>query len=185
MKVTFFTDQYDFREWLEKNHDTQHELMVGYYKIRSGKPSITYPESLDQALCFGWIDGIRKSIDHESYCIRFTPRKPSSSWSQINIRKAEALIQQGLMKASGLKKFEKRKELQKTADSFEEASTQFPPEIENIFIENSAAWEYFIAQSTYYQRMIIRWVMSAKQEQTRLLRLNKVIEACVNKNRIF
>jgi uncharacterized protein YdeI (YjbR/CyaY-like superfamily) len=185
MNVFFFTDQYDFREWLEKNHDTHNELMVGYYKIGSGRASMTYPESLDQALCFGWIDGIRKSIDHESYCIRFTPRKPSSTWSQVNIRKAEAMIQQGLMKASGLEKFEKRKESQTLAYDVEGASIQFPPGIENIFSQNSTAWEFFNMQPPYYQRMIIRWVMSAKLEQTRILRLDKVIEACLNKQRIF
>jgi uncharacterized protein YdeI (YjbR/CyaY-like superfamily) len=110
MNVTFFKDQYEFRNWLEENHQKEKELFAGFYKKGTGKPSMTWPESVDQALCFGWIDGIRKSIDEESYCIRFTPRKPSSTWSALNVIKAKALIERGQMKPSGLTLFTTRKE---------------------------------------------------------------------------
>jgi uncharacterized protein YdeI (YjbR/CyaY-like superfamily) len=101
----FFPSQLDFRKWLEKNHNKETELIVGFYKVGTGKPSLTWSQSVDQALCFGWIDGIRKSIDNESYCIRFTPRKPSSNWSAINIKKVEELTKLGLMKPEGTKHF--------------------------------------------------------------------------------
>jgi uncharacterized protein YdeI (YjbR/CyaY-like superfamily) len=108
--ATFFATQDDFRAWLESNHETATELIVGYYKVNSAKPSMTWSESVDQALCFGWIDGIRRSIDHESYCIRFTPRRAKSIWSDINIKKVEMMTKAGLMKPAGLKAFGLRKD---------------------------------------------------------------------------
>lgn len=110
MEATFFETQADFRKWLEKHHTFEKELIVGFYKIDSGKPSLTWSQSVDQALCFGWIDGIRRSIDKESYCIRFTPRRTTSIWSDINIKKVEELAKAGLMKPEGLKAFSYRKE---------------------------------------------------------------------------
>src|ERR1700749_1534550 len=110
MEPTFFAKQADFRKWLTKNHEKQKELYVGFYKVGSGKPSITWPQSVDEALCFGWIDGVRKSIDEHSYYIRFTPRKPGSIWSAINIKKIEELTQKGLMYPMGIEAFGKRKE---------------------------------------------------------------------------
>ena len=108
--VTFFKTQDDFREWLEINHEKETELIVGFYKVKSGKPSMNWSQSVDQALCFGWIDGIRKSMDEESYSIRFTPRKNTSNWSEINIKKVEELTRAGLMKPAGMKAFSFRKE---------------------------------------------------------------------------
>src|SRR5260370_13108308 len=110
MKGTFFANKLEFREWLAKNHDKATELLVGFYKVGSGKPSMTWPESVDQALCYGWIDGVRKRIDDESYSIRFTPRKQTSIWSSVNIKNAEELINSRLMQPAGLAAFEKRKE---------------------------------------------------------------------------
>jgi uncharacterized protein YdeI (YjbR/CyaY-like superfamily) len=107
----FFRDQKEFRKWLEKNHKTSTELLVGFYKVNSGKPNMTWSQSVDEALCFGWIDGIRRSIDKESYCIRFTPRKPTSNWSNVNIKKVEELKRKGLMTKSGLDAYKKRKDL--------------------------------------------------------------------------
>ncbi len=101
MKATFFADQLEFRNWLKENHNRETELIVGFYKKSTGKPTMTWPESVDQALCFGWIDGIRRTIDDDSYCIRFTPRNPSSNWSEVNIKKAEELIKKGLMQPTG------------------------------------------------------------------------------------
>jgi len=106
--VTFFATQEDFRKWMEMNHETANELIVGYYKVKSGKPSMSWSQSVDQALCFGWIDSIRRSIDSESYCIRFTPRRKNSIWSEINIRKVEELTNAGLMKPAGLKQVANR-----------------------------------------------------------------------------
>src|SRR5262245_51313572 len=119
MEPTFFPTPADFRAWLEANHETQRELLVGFYKTSTGKPSITWPESVDQALCFGWIDGIRKRIDDESYSIRFTPRKPDSNWSAVNIAKVKELTEQGLMRAAGIKVFENRKEEKSGVYSYE------------------------------------------------------------------
>src|SRR5437667_11817622 len=110
MKPTFFKTQSDFRKWLEKNHDDATEILVGFYKVGSGKPSMTWPESVDEALCVGWIDGIRRNIDEVSYSIRFTPRNPGSVWSSINIKRAQALIERGRMKPAGLKAYQARKE---------------------------------------------------------------------------
>src|SRR6185369_12147471 len=110
MDIVFFKSASDFRKWLEVHHSTSQELWVGYYKKDSGKPSVTWPESVDEALCFGWIDGIRKSVDDLSYTIRFTPRRSRSIWSAVNIKRAQELIKQGLMQPTGLKAFQAREE---------------------------------------------------------------------------
>jgi uncharacterized protein YdeI (YjbR/CyaY-like superfamily) len=119
MTPTFFKTQEEFRKWLEENHLTETELLAGFYKVDSGKPSITWPQSVDEALCFGWIDGVRKSIDKERYCIRFTPRKPTSIWSAVNIRKVEEFIKKGQMQPAGLEAYENRKDEKSKIYSFE------------------------------------------------------------------
>src|SRR6187549_476911 len=124
VQPTFFATQSDFRKWLEKNHSKATELFVGFYKVDSGKPSMTWSESVDQAICFGWIDGVRKSIDKDSYFIRFTPRKPTSIWSAINIKKVEELTKQGLMQPAGLASFEKRTEGKSRIYSFEQEKVE-------------------------------------------------------------
>lgn len=185
MQPVFFSSTAEFRKWLEKNHTSETEIIVGYYKVNTGKPSMNWSESVDQAICFGWIDGIRKSIDNESYCIRFTPRKPTSIWSAINIKKVENLTEKGLMKQAGLEAFNKRKADKSAVYSFENEAKIFSHNMEEKFRSNEPAWNFFNSQAPSYRKTIIHWVMSAKQEATRFSRLEKLIEACKNCKRIF
>ena len=184
MTPTYFATQQDFRNWLEKNHEKETELLVGFYKVDSGKPSITWPQSVDQALCFGWIDGIRKSVDSESYCIRFTPRKPKSTWSAINIQKVEVMNKLGLMFPAGLAAFEKRKEQKSAIYSYENKPEKLTSEYELAFKAHPKAWANFQSQPPSYQRTAIYWVMSAKQEPTRQKRLNELISDSEDKLKI-
>lgn len=177
MTPKFFPTQNDFRRWLEENHHKETELLVGFYKVGSQKPSMTWSESVDQALCFGWIDGVRRSIDQESYSIRFTPRKPNSNWSAVNIKKIEELTAKGLMKPTGIAAFEKRREDKSAIYAYENKPTEFPAEFEKIFRENKKAWEFFERLPKGYRRTISYWVLSAKQSSTQLSRLQKLIEA--------
>ena len=163
------------RKWFEKYHATTQELWVGYYKTNSGKPSITWPESVDEALCFGWIDGIRKSVDDLSYTIRFTPRKPGSIWSAVNIKRAQALIKQGQMQPAGLKAFQARKENRSGIYSYEQRKATLDEAYEKRLKQNKAAWEFFQAQPPSYRKAATWWVVSAKQEETRLKRLEQLI----------
>jgi uncharacterized protein YdeI (YjbR/CyaY-like superfamily) len=181
----FFKNQAAFRKWLEKNHNQESELLVGFYKVNSGKANMSWSQSVDEALSFGWIDGIRRSIDEDSYCIRFTPRKPDSIWSEINIKKAEKLIEQGLMNSRGLELFMNRKPANARLYSYENKPDVLPPEFEKIFRLNSNAWEFFSSSSTSYKKTIYFWILSAKQESTRLARLNKLISESENKKRVF
>jgi len=183
--LLFFETPADFRKWLEENHRTETELLVGYYKVGTKKPSMNWSESVDEAICFGWIDGIRKSIDDDSYTIRFTPRNPKSNWSAVNIKKVEAMIRLGKMTSSGLAAFEKRSEVRSAIYSYEIQPEKFNPEMENRFQENSVAWEFFEKQPPSYRKPRIYWVMSAKQEATQFSRLDKLIEACAEGKRLF
>jgi len=176
MKPTFFKTPADFRKWFEKHHDKAQELLVGFYKKGSGKPSITWPESVDQALCFGWIDGIRKSIDDISYTIRFTPRKSRSNWSVINIKRVEELTKSGLMKPAGLEAFQKRTKERSGVYSFEQRVHKLDDGYEKKFLANKKAWAYFQSQPPWYRRTSSWWVMSAKKEETRLKRLATLID---------
>lgn len=185
MSATFFETQEEFRNWLEKNHKKETELLVGFYKVGSKKPSITWPQSVDHALCFGWIDGVRKSIDKESYTIRFTPRKPTSIWSAININKVEELTKAGLMKPEGLKAFELRKEEKSRIYSHEKEAVDLDPEFEKQFKANKKAWEFFTNQPPSYKKVMIHLIMSAKQEKTRLSRLEKTIRESEKQKRVL
>ena len=176
MKPKFFTNPLKFRKWLEDNHNKKKELLVGFYKKSSGKPSITWPESVGQALCFGWIDGIRNSIDAESYSIRFTPRNPRSTWSAINIKKVEELKKLGLMKPAGLAAYSRKEENNSNIYSFEQRIVQFDLQYEKIFKKNKKAWNNFQLQPPYYRKTVTHWVMSAKQKKTCLKRLNTLIK---------
>ena len=178
IKPIFFPTQKDLRKWFEKNHKKAKELFVGYYKVSSGKPSITWSQSVDEALCFGWIDGIRRSVDEESYCIRFTPRNPKSNWSAINIKKAEGLIKLELMKPEGLETYRFRKEEKSKIYSYENLAVIFDKTYEKKFKANKSAWKYFKSTAPIYQKTTTRWVMSAKQETTRLKRLDELIRDC-------
>ncbi|MFO7656378.1 MAG: YdeI/OmpD-associated family protein [Bacteroidales bacterium] len=182
--VTFFKTQDDFRKWLESHHEKETELIVGFYKVDSGKPSMSWSQSVDQALCFGWIDGVRKSIDKESYCIRFTPRRNTSNWSAINIKKIEALTKAGLMKPAGLKAFSLRNENKSEIYSYENDTLFLDPNYEIQFRENKKAWDFFIKQAPSYKKAILRWIMSAKQEKTRQTRLEKTIKESEQHKRV-
>ena len=175
MAPIFFANQSDFRKWLQKNHKKETELSVGFYKVDSGKPSMTWPQSVDEALCFGWIDGVRKSIDKESYQIRFTPRKPASIWSAINIEKIKALTKRGLIQPAGLTSFEKRKESRSKIYSYEKDEAEFPKDFIEKFKANKKAWKYFQSLAPSYKKVSTHWVNSAKQEPTRIKRLNELI----------
>jgi len=184
MKIRFFSTQKVLRKWFIKNHKTKRELFVGYYKVSSGKPSVTWSQSVDEALCFGWIDGIRKSIDAERYYIRFTPRNPKSIWSAVNIKKAGELTKLGLMKPEGLAAFNLRKEGKSRIYSYENSSLSFDNSYKKKFKVNKQAWKFFQSTAPSYQKTTTRWVMSAKQEQTKLKRLNELIIDCAQGRKI-
>jgi uncharacterized protein YdeI (YjbR/CyaY-like superfamily) len=184
-KPTFFPTPADFRAWLQANYDKCRELLVGFYKKDSGKPSITWPESVEVALCFGWIDGVRKSLYETSYTIRFTPRKPTSNWSSINIKLVRKLTKQGLMHPAGLKAFAARSEKKSGIYAYEQRKTaRFTREQEKQFCSNKAAWEFFRSQAPWYQRVTTYWVISAKREETKLKRLSELIGHSQNHRRI-
>ncbi len=176
MTVTFFTTQAAFRKWLEKHHKKETELLVGFYKVGSDKLSMTWSQSVDQALCFGWIDGVRRSIDKESYCIRFTPRKRTSIWSAININKVEELNKSGLMTLDGQKAFDLRTENRSRIYSHEKEPVNLAPNYKRQFKMNKLAWDFFEEQAPSYKKVMIHWIMNAKQEKTRLSRLEKTIK---------
>jgi uncharacterized protein YdeI (YjbR/CyaY-like superfamily) len=176
VNIKFFKSPPDFRKWLEKHHATTPELWVGYYKKDSGKPSITWPESVDEALCFGWIDGIRKRVDDASYTIRFTPRRPRSIWSAVNINRAQELIRQGRMQPAGQKAFEARTENRSGIYAYEQRQPELVEPYGKKLRQNRAAWKFFEAQPASYRKTASWWVLSAKKEETRLKRLEKLIE---------
>lgn len=180
MKPIFFPTKENFRKWLKENHLSSAEILVVFYKVSTKKPSMTWSESVDQALCFGWIDGVRKSIDGESYQIRFTPRKPNSIWSAINIRKIEELTKKELMFPAGIAAFEKRQEHKSKIYAFETQAMQLPEEFLKIFMSNSIAWEYFENLAPSYKKTSIHWIMSAKQETTQQKRLQQLISDSEN-----
>ena len=169
------------RNWLEDNHATASELWVGFYRRASGKPSITWPELVDEELCFGWIDGVRKGIDDVSYSNRITPRKPRSTWSAINIARAKELIRQGRMRPAGLKAFERRTDDRSAIYSYEQRkAARLEPEAERAFRFNKKAWAFFESQQPSYRRTAIYWVISAKREETRRKRLATLIRDSQN-----
>ncbi len=175
MEPTFFAVPTDLRKWFRRHHATANELWVGLYKKHTGRPSITWPESVDEALCVGWIDGIRKSIDAESYMIRFTPRRRGSFWSAVNIRRAKMLTKERRMQPAGLAAFAARIERKSGIYSYEQRSEQLPELYESMLRNNSAAWKFFQAQPPSYRKTIGWWIVSAKQEETRRKRLEKLI----------
>ncbi|MGA8150053.1 MAG: YdeI/OmpD-associated family protein [Terriglobales bacterium] len=176
-KPVFFATPSKFRAWLERYHQSRQELWVGFYKKSSGKPSLTWPESVDEALCFGWIDGLRKSIDEFSYTIRFTPRKPRSIWSAINIKRAHELHAARRMGAAGLRAFAKRSDERSAIYSYEQRkSARFEAADEQMFRANQPAWTFFQNQPPGYRKIATYWVTSAKKESTRAKRLAILIE---------
>jgi uncharacterized protein YdeI (YjbR/CyaY-like superfamily) len=181
----FFASPAEWRAWLEKHHADTQELWVGFYKRDSGRPSISWPEGVDGALCFGWIDGIRKSIDAISYKIRFTPRKPRSVWSAININRVAELSKSGLMHSAGLAAFEKRDDARSAIYAYEQRKTaKLPAPFEKKFREQAGAWKFFRSRPPWYQRTSTYWVISAKREETRLKRLATLIDCSAGKRNI-
>lgn len=173
----FFATPADWRAWLEKHHPDKQEVWVGFYKRGSGRPSITWPESVDGALCFGWIDGVRHGIDEISYKIRFTPRQPRSTWSVVNIKRVKELAKLGLMHPAGQAAFEKRDSDKSATYSYEQRKTaKLPPGYEKKFRAEPKAWTYYRSQPPWYQRVAAYWVISAKKEETRAKRLATLIE---------
>jgi uncharacterized protein YdeI (YjbR/CyaY-like superfamily) len=176
MEPTFFATPALFRKWLTRNHEKATELLVGFYKKDSGKPSITWPQSVDEALCFGWIDGIRRRIDDVSYSIRFTPRKKTSTWSSINIARVKELTERGLMQPAGLRAFDQRRDDKSGIYAYENAPRVLDAADEKSFRANRTAWDFWSAQPPSYRRVAVYWVMSAKKQETRERRLNTLIE---------
>jgi uncharacterized protein YdeI (YjbR/CyaY-like superfamily) len=181
----FFQTPADFRTWLEKNHATATELWVGFYKRDSGNPSITWPESVDQALCFGWIDGVRKRVDETSYQIRFTPRRRGSIWSAINIMRATELVRQKQMRPAGIKAFAARIENKSGIYSYEQRSTELNEAYAKQLKKNKAAWNFFRTQPPSYRKMIGWWIISAKKEETRMARLTRLITESAKGKRLL
>jgi len=173
--VHFFAEQPEWRRWLEEHHASAGELWVGYHRVDSGRPSITWPQSVDEALCFGWIDGIRKRIDDSSYRIRFTPRRPGSVWSAVNVRRIQELTALGLVHAAGRRAFERRLESRTAIYAYENGPVALAAEYERRFRADDRAWRFFESQPPSYRNTISRWVMSAKQEVTRERRLATLI----------
>lgn len=176
MKPLFFATPAQWREWLERNGEREDEVLVGFHRRGSGKPSITWPESVDQALCFGWIDGVRRSIDKSSYTIRFTPRRRRSVWSKINVKRAGELIAAGLMQPAGMRAFEARQQERSGVYSFEQNEIAFDSSQEQQFKRAKAAWQFFQSQAPWYRRTATYWVISAKRDETKAKRLNILIE---------
>jgi uncharacterized protein YdeI (YjbR/CyaY-like superfamily) len=175
MDVNYFASQEEFRDWLAENHDSAREIWVGFYKKGSGKAGISYPEAVDEALAYGWIDGIRKGVDGESYANRFTPRKPRSNWSAVNVRRVGELIELSRIQPAGIRAFEQRDMARSEVYSYENQIATLDPDYERRFRENAPSWSFFHAQPPSYRRVATWWVMSAKQEQTRLRRLTALI----------
>ena len=181
----FFRTQSAFRTWLKENHAKSAELWVGFYRKNSDKPSITWPESVDQALCFGWIDGIRKGVDEISYQIRFTPRRLGSIWSAINIKRAKELVRQKQMRPTGLKAFAARTENKSGIYSYELRNTELGQPYAKLLKKNKAASTFFKKQPPSYRKMIGWWIISAKKEETRMARLAKLISESAKGKRLL
>jgi uncharacterized protein YdeI (YjbR/CyaY-like superfamily) len=184
MQLKFFRSPSTFRRWFEKHHATADELWVGFYKKASGKASITWPESVDQALCFGWIDGIRKRVDDLSYTIRFTPRRRGSIWSTVNIKRAGELIKEGLLEPPGLRAFETREANKSGIYAYEQRSEELVEPYASMFRRNKAAWKFFNHQPPGYRKLANWWIVSAKKEETRLRRLQKLIDDSAQERRL-
>jgi uncharacterized protein YdeI (YjbR/CyaY-like superfamily) len=177
MEPTFFTTPSRWRAWLARHHQDATEVRVGFHKKASGRPSLTWPQAVDEALCFGWIDGVRRRIDDDRYEIRFTPRKPSSTWSAVNVARVEALRREGRMRPAGLAAFERRTEAKTGIYSYERGEDAvLSKEQGRAFRANREAWAFFQRQPPWYRRTATHWVVSAKKEETRSRRLATLIE---------
>lgn len=180
----FFAGPAAFRAWLERHHRTASELLVGFHKRHTGRPSLTWPESVDEALCFGWIDGVRRRRDAATYTIRFAPRKRGSIWSVVNLRRARALVKAGRMRPAGLRVFEERDRKKSGLYSFEQRrKVRLPPRYARLLHANPKAWDFFQSRAPWYRHTASFWIISAKREETRLRRLGQLI-ACSVRGRL-
>jgi len=184
MDCRFFATPAALRAWFDRHHATERELWVGFHKRATGKPSVTWSESVDEALCVGWIDGIRKRVDAETYKIRFTPRKPTSVWSQINMDKVAALRKAGRMRPAGLKAHAARRPNKVGIYSYEQRTPELDEPYRGLLQRNKAAWAFFEAQPPSYKKMVAWYIHSAKKEETRLARLDKLAAASARGKRL-
>jgi len=184
VKIKYFQSASEFRRWLGLNHARQNELWVGFFKKDSGKGGLTYAEAVDEALCFGWIDGLKKRVDELSYTHRFTPRKPKSIWSRINIQRVERLKRAGRMTLAGLDAYGAREPERSGVYSFENAPRKLAAAAEKEFKADKTAWKFFQQQPPGYQRLAIGWVVSAKKPETRARRLGQLIAESRNARRV-
>lgn len=186
LKPIFFANPAAFRAWLRKHHKSESELIVGFYRKDSGKPSITWSEAVDEALCFGWIDGIRRKHSDEAYSNRFTPRRKGSNWSAINIARVAELTKLKRMQPAGLAAFALRTEAKSRVYTYEQKNVAvIEKALEKKFKANKKAWEFFQAQAPYYRRLATGWLNSGKAEETRLRRLDKLMAACEQQRRMI
>ena len=184
MAPIYFETPAEFRAWLEQNHSTAESLLVGFHKKGTGRPSMTWAESVDEALCFGWIDGVRKGVDADRYTIRYTPRKAGSIWSTVNVAKVQVLTDQGRMQPAGLAAFQARKDGRSGIYSHEQGDVDLPEPYQGQLRENPAAWDFFRRQPPSYRKAACWWVVSAKQEKTRLSRIEKLVACSARAERL-
>jgi uncharacterized protein YdeI (YjbR/CyaY-like superfamily) len=184
MQVKHFRNAEQFRRWLERHHAAEKELWVGFYRKGCGKTGMSYPEAVDQALCFGWIDGVRKKLDDISYTNRFSPRQPKSTWSTVNMRRVGELTKLGLMTEAGLAAFKARDEKRSGVYSFENRPQSLPPDLEKVFKANRQAWEFWTALPPGNRRTVTWWIVSAVKDETRRSRLAKAIESSAKGQRL-
>jgi uncharacterized protein YdeI (YjbR/CyaY-like superfamily) len=177
-KPIYFSSPAEWRAWLEKHHASSQEVLVGYYKRDTGLPSMTWSESVDEALCVGWIDGIRRSVDEKRYCIRFTPRKPGSTWSRTNLEKVKALVAASRMKPAGMQAFEKRSSAKSAIYSYEQNNAQLAEIHLKLLRANPKAWAYFQTLPAGYLKQVSWWVTNARRVETQQKRLELLIKAC-------
>ena len=185
LEATYFASPAEFRRWLARHHESAAELWVGFHRKDAGRPTLTWPESVAEALCVGWIDGLRKRVDETRYAIRFTPRKPGSTWSAVNVRLMETLIAEGRVLPAGLRAWERRREARTGIYSYEQrGEATFEPAMEREFRRERAAWAFWESQPPGYRRLTTWWVVSARRPETRARRLAELIESSAAGRRV-
>jgi uncharacterized protein YdeI (YjbR/CyaY-like superfamily) len=180
----FFSSPKEFGKWLAKHHDRETELWVGFHKVHTGLPSLTWPQSVDEALSYGWIDGLRKSLGEDAYMIRFTPRKPTSAWSAVNLKRVPELIAEGRMTPAGMAAYERRSGSKRLGYTYETRPSTFPAEHEQTMRRNRKAWAYFEAQPPGYRKLCIWYVVSAKRPETQAKRLATLVDCSARGERL-